>query len=263
MKPHLLALLLTALSASLFAQSPEGCKLEDQLNELFYAAKKSYGERDFILRNALAPTEGSCLSEGDEVSTAYLQYLLTHFAPYHKDAQLLALNDSTAIQAAFIASLEADSLFMALIREIDTRRTAGADAQDTVDMNEMLDYAVKYFSILGLTPEGHYRGKICAGINGITETEAERHPHLEAFCFSSILENMGDETHSMYPVFVNGIRRLYTLQLGLDEEDRLLRAQGAMYMYMQGQPELRALLRMEYEKKKAYLPFLLKEEEGE
>ena len=257
MLKRLVFLFFIAFNTAVLAQSAEVCLLSDHLNELFYAAKKSHGERDFLMRKAMAPAKGSCLSEGDEVSTAYLQYLLTHFAPYDEDEQLLALDDSTTIQAAFIASLEADSVFMELMADLDARRYDSNATRDTLSLNEILDYAVKYFSIIGLTPEGHYRGKVCAGINGITETEAERNPHIEAFCFSSILENMGNETHSMYPVFVNGIRRLYTLNLGLDEEDRLLRAQGAMYMFMREQPELTALLKMEYSEKRHFLPFVL------
>lgn len=257
MLKRLVFLFFIAFNTSVLAQSAEVCLLSDHLNELFYAAKKHHGDQRFLLRKAIPPQEGNCLHENAPVNTAYLQYLLTHFAPYEDEDQLLSMDDSTAIQAAFIASLEADSVFMELMADLDARRYDSNATRDTLSLNEILDYAVKYFSIIGLTPEGHYRGKVCAGINGITETEAERNPHIEAFCFSSILENMGNETHSMYPVFVNGIRRLYTLNLGLDEEERLLRAQGAMYMFMREQPELTALLKMEYGEKRHFLPFVL------
>ena len=61
----------------------------------------------------------------------------------------------------------------------------------------------------------------------------------------------------MYNEFVKGIKELYKINLGIENDDRLLRAQGAMYMFMRNNEILKELLLFEYENKKEYLPFVL------
>jgi hypothetical protein len=61
----------------------------------------------------------------------------------------------------------------------------------------------------------------------------------------------------MYGEFVKAIRELYTLNLGVDTDDRLLRAQGAMFILMKNSEVLQDLLELEYEKRSANLPFVL------
>ena len=131
--------------------------------------------------------------------------------------------------------------------------------QDTVTLDEMLNIAVKYFNIKGITEAGAYEGKVCGGINGIKQTEEIRHPHLEAFCFNTILNNYNGDKFNMYDEFVNGIKEVYKMNLGLENEERIFRAQGAMYMFMRNNEKLKELLIYEYERKKKYLPFILKE----
>ena len=52
-------------------------------------------------------------------------------------------------------------------------------------------------------------------------------------------------------------KELYKINLGIENDDRLLRAQGAMYMFMRNNEILKELLLFEYENKKEYLPFVL------
>ena len=61
----------------------------------------------------------------------------------------------------------------------------------------------------------------------------------------------------LYNEFVNGIKALYTLNLGIDANQRLLRAQGAMFMYMRNNEILKKALLATYRKKKDFLPFVL------
>jgi hypothetical protein len=61
----------------------------------------------------------------------------------------------------------------------------------------------------------------------------------------------------MYDEFVNAIKELYKINLGVDKEERLLRARGAVFMYMFHNQKLRDMLLYEYENKKEHLPFVL------
>lgn len=56
--------------------------------------------------------------------------------------------------------------------------------------------------------------------------------------------------------FISAIYELYNLVLGVETEERLLRAQGVMFSLMRNNEKLRKLLLLEYEKKKDYLPFV-------
>lgn len=124
-------------------------------------------------------------------------------------------------------------------------------------MDKLLNVAVKYFSIMRLTDEGYYVGKVCVGLNDIKKTESERKPFTEAFSFSSILKHYQSEEYSMYDEFVKAIKELYKVNLGIDKNEKLLRAQGAIFLLMRNNENLKKMLKSEYEKQKDYLPFIL------
>jgi len=58
---------------------------------------------------------------------------------------------------------------------------------------------------------------------------------------------------------VKSAKQLYKINLGIDENERLLRAQGAMYFLMRNDKNLKKMLRHEYEVNKENLPFILKD----
>ncbi len=89
--------------------------------------------------------------------------------------------------------------------------------------------------------------------------ENERKPFIEAFCFSSILKHYQSEEFSMYDEFVKSIKELYKVNLATDKDEKLLRAQGAMFILMRNNENLKKMLMKEYEKNKEFLPFILTE----
>ncbi len=143
--------------------------------------------------------------------------------------------------------------------EYVTKTVEKRTPKDTVTFDNLLNIAVKYFSIMKLTDEGHYVGKVCVGLNDIKKTENERKPFIEAFCFSSILKHYQSEEFSMYDEFVKSIKELYKVNLGIDKDEKLLRAQGAMFILMRNNENLKKMLMKEYEKNKEFLPFILTE----
>ncbi|HLW39886.1 MAG TPA: hypothetical protein VKX31_05815 [Brumimicrobium sp.] len=131
--------------------------------------------------------------------------------------------------------------------------------KDTVTMNELLNIAVKYFSISRVTKEGDYVGRVCVGLNDIKSTEDVRKPYLEAFAFSSIMKHYQSDEYSLRIEFTNAMKELYAVNLGIDLEERFLRAQGAMFFLMRNNNVLKEVLISEYEKQKKYFPFVLTE----
>ncbi|MEX2594527.1 MAG: hypothetical protein WD426_17285 [Anditalea sp.] len=75
--------------------------------------------------------------------------------------------------------------------------------------------------------------------------------------FSSILKNYKGKEFSMNKEFGNSLKELYKVNLGIDPEEKLLRAQGAMYFLMRNNNNLKLMIKSEYERNKNYLPFVL------
>lgn len=255
MKTSLFFFILFAINSNFFGQS---CgSIRSQYDQVFQIKKEKYGDQEYLRKMVNSLEDHHRLAGLVNNNKLYLSYLLTNFSDGENHQQLLELDNQKRLQEKFINSLEEDSLFNATLFKISEKSLNPAFVPDTVSIDDVLNVAVKFFNIKGITKEGHYAGKVCSGINGITETLPERQPHLEAFSFSTILQNMKEEEENMHDIFVNAIHELYKLDLGVEKEDRLLRAQGIMFSLMRNNAELRDLLLSEYEKKKEYLPFVI------
>ena len=256
MKRLLLILSIGLITVNSFSQN--NCNIEEQYQKIFKIEKQKYGEREYLVKTVNRVDSNSCFSDLVNNNGQYIDYLRTHFSDKSNYKELMNINDTIELQNEFIKSLENDSTFNVVMNKL-TEKITNKDQYipDTISMNELLNIAVKYFSIIRITEKGYYSGKICTGINGLKQTEKIRKPQVEAFCFTTIFNNYRGEQFNMYNEFVKGIKELYKINLGIDDDDRLLRAQGAMYMFMRSNEKLRELLISEYENKKKYLPFIL------
>ena len=172
--------------------------------DLFTISKEKYGEKEYLLSQVKELPKSHPLAESVNNNKVFLQYWLSNFVDSKVYEELELMEDEEQLKEEFIISLENDSLFNPLM----------------LTYIEILNVAVKYFNILGITENGSYKGKICAGLNGITATLPKRQPELEAFCFSAILENMEGEEFHMYNEFVAAIRELYKQDLGVERAHR-------------------------------------------
>ncbi len=256
MRRLLLILTIGLIAVNLFSQT--NCKTKNEYHKIFKIEKKKYEEREYLIQSVNEIDSNSCFSGLVNNNREYIDYLRTHFSDDSNYEKLLAISDTIELQNEFIKSLENDSLFNSEMEKLTKKITDKSNyVPDTVSMDELLNIAVKYFLIMEISEDGYYVGKVCTGINGLADTENERNPHVEAFCFSTIVNNYQGEQFNMYNEFVKGIQELYTIHLGIEDSDRLLRAQGAMYMFMRNNETLKELLLLEYENKKEYLPFVL------
>jgi hypothetical protein len=253
----LLILMMSFYSVSLFSQTD--CQVENEYGNIFKIEKLKYGQREILLKTVNEIDPNSCFSELINNNSQYIDYLKTNFSDNSNYEKLLSITDTVELQKEYINSLENDSLFNRVMQELvdryDNRLTY---IPDTISVDELLNIAVKYFSISKINQDGYYVGKVCTGINGLEQTESVRKPQIEAFCYSTLLNNYRGERFNLYDEFVKAIKELYKVNLGVESEDRLLRAQGAMYMLMRNNEKLKELLLSEYEVKKDYLPFVIK-----
>ncbi len=258
MKKIIVLIALALCANNCFAQ--KSCNLQNEYAAIFTAEKVTYGEREFLDKKINKLKKGDCFEILFSNNLEYINYLLSNFWDYSKDAELLKNTTSESLQNAFINAMKQDTTFNNVMNKFCQPTTnKAAFIPDTFSTNYLVNIAVKFFSIIGIDKDGYYEAKVCAGINDIKKTEEVRKPQLEAFCFSTIFSNYQGAKYNMYNEMVNGVKECYKLHLGIDTKDRLLRAQGAMYMAMRNNKPLKEMLMEEYENKKQYLPFVIKE----
>lgn len=256
MKKHIfLSLILFLVSIQGHAQKP--CEINTHYEEFISVSKSVFNERSFLIKKIIEVPEKSCFSGLVNNNLQFMDYLLTNFSSNANYKNLLEFKDSIALKNGFFADLRNDSLFTAVMSELVSKTIDKKVAKDSLSMDQLLNVAVKYFSIQKITDEGYYSGKVCVGLNDIKKTESDRKPFVEAFAFSSILKHYQSEEYNMYDEFVKVITELYKVNLGLDKTEKLLRAQGAVFLLMRNNDNLKKMLKSEYEKRKAFLPFVL------
>lgn len=238
--------------------SPAQCDIIASYGDFITIEKANYKGRDYLTKKAINPPEGHCLSALIDSNLSYINYLITNFTDNRSYGQLLAIDDSASLQTTYIQQLQQDTIFNGVMEQL-TNGTIHKRDKETYSTDEILNIAVKYFSIPSLQGE-NYTGKICAGINDIKSTEKYRSPQLEAFCFSSIIACVRKPGNKLIQEFTSEVKELYKVNLGVDANERLLRAQGALFMAMRSNTYLRTMLKEAYELKKEQLPFVWADE---
>jgi hypothetical protein len=244
-----------AFSSYLFSQTK--CDIKNYYDEFIKTQKFKHNDKEYLVTQIVETKNTGCFSNLVNSNRMYIDYLLTNFSSHSNYQDLLSIPDSLTLQKIYITQLQEDSLFNSVMLDLVAKTIEKQLPKDTISMNRLLNTAVKYFSILRINEEGYYVGKVCVGLNLIEKTEKDRRPQIEAFSFSSILKHYQSEEFSMYDEFVKAIKELNKVNLGIDKEERLLRAQGAMFLLMKNNVNLRKMLKSEYEKNKDNLPFVL------
>ena len=251
----LTTIILTFISIQGFGQKQ--CVIKNHYEDFISIQKSFYNENAYLIKIVVETNKKSCFSDLVNNNPMFIDYILTNFSSNENYQNLLELTDSIAIRNKYFKDLRKDSLFNSVMTDLVSKTIDRKIPKDTISMDKLLNVAVKYFSIIRLTDEGHYVGKVCVGLNDIKKTESERKPFIEAFSFSSILKHYQSEEYSMNDEFVKAIKELYKVNLGIDKNEQLLRAQGAMFLIMRNNENLKKMLKSEYEKQKDYLPFIL------
>jgi hypothetical protein len=251
----LTTIILTLITIQGYGQ--KHCEIKTNYEDFISVEKSVYNEKAYFIKRVIETDKKSCFSELVNNNPMFIDYILTNFSSNANYQNLLELTDSIAMKNKYFDDLRKDSLFNSVMTDLVYKSIDKKTPKDTVSIDKLLNVAVKYFSMMRLTDEGHYVGKVCVGLNDIRKTESERKPFIEAFSFSSILKHYKSEDYSMYDEFVKAIKELYKVNLGIDKNEKLLRAQGAIFLLMRNNENLKKMLKAEYKKQEDYLPFIL------
>ena len=254
----LTTIILTLITIQGYGQKQ--CDIKTHYEDFISVQKSIYNEKAYLTKRVIETQKKSCFSDLVNNNPMFIDYLLTNFSSNANYQNLLDLPDSIAIRNRYFNDIKEDSLFNSVMTELVSKSIDKKTPKDTITMDKLLNIAVKYFSIMKINEQGAYVGKVCVGLNDIKKTEIERKPFVEAFCFSSIFKHYQSDEFSMYDEFVKAIKELYKVNLGIDKDEKLFRAQGAMFLLMRNNENLKRMLRTEYDRQKEYLPFILADE---
>lgn len=248
-------IMLVLCVTTIFAQTE--CPIYNYYGDFLKIEKVKHGDSEDVRKSVNRIKTDCCAKDLVNNNILYIDYFLTHFLTRKNYSDLESIKDSLELQLMFEKKLVNDSLFNSLMIEFADKTINNKLEKDSVGIDYVLNIAVKYFAILRITDEGNFSTSICTGFNLIKQTEPERNPHIEAFAFSSVIKNLNSEKYNLYSDFVSFVKNIYKLNLGTEKNDRLLRAQGAIFMAMRENSKLRQMLIDEYNEKKEFLPFIL------
>lgn len=260
-----LLLVLTLLTFTILSYSQTNCDIKEHFGDFIKIkkVKNRTGNSEYLIKRVVKVDGKECFADLVNIGLenngkyGYISYLLTNFSSDSNYQYLLTISDSVALQTEYIKSLKEDSLFNSVISDLVSKTIYKSKPKDTISLDKLLNIAVKYFYIWFINDEGSYVGKVCGGLNSIKKTEKVRQPQIEAFCFISIYMNYEGKKYNMHEEFIKALKELNKVQLGIDLEERLLRAQGAMFLLMKNNKNLQNMLISEYNKNKNNLPFVL------
>ncbi|MCS7035841.1 MAG: hypothetical protein RMJ33_04265 [Saprospiraceae bacterium] len=256
-KSILNAIILTIIAIQGHGQKP--CDIINHYEDFISIKKSTFNHEVYLTVRAHKTQKEICFSGLVNNNPLFIDYLLINFASRTNSKNLLEFTDSIEIKDRYFNSLKRDSAFNAIMVDLVNKTIDNKTPKEIVSMEKLLNVAVKYFSIVGFNEEGNYIGRVCIGLNEVEKTEIERQPFLEAFSFSSILKHCNSEEYDICGEFSKAIQELYKVNLGVNEDEKLSRAQGVIFILMANNENLKKMLRSEYEKQKKYLPFLLEE----
>jgi hypothetical protein len=234
------------------------CDIKEHYEDFIFVRKENYNGKVFLIVMNKETDKKNCFTNIVN-NKLYIDYLLKNYstAPNYDDYD--KIQDSITLQKEFIKNLKEDTTFNSVMTDLISKTAEKSKMKDSISMNKLLDIAVKFFAIYKLNDQGRYIGKVCVGMNLIKQTEKVKMPQVEAFCFTAIFNNYQGEVFDLHNEFVNAMKELYKINLGTDNNEKLLRAQGAMFFLMRNNEILKKVLISEYEKNKENLPFILKE----
>ncbi|MEO0273162.1 MAG: hypothetical protein ABIM30_08770 [candidate division WOR-3 bacterium] len=218
---------------------------------------KQHKGKGYLTTSVIPLPEENCAASIVNSYPLLIDYLLAHFSSPTNKEDLINLGDEQVIRQKYVERLQKDSTFTSIMDELVRKTIDKTLPLDTVKIDELVNIAVKFFQITDVQEDRYYTGKICVGINGILQTEERRVPFIEAFAFSVIMSHLTGIEYNVYSEFSSIIREISKVNLGIDQKERVLRAQGATYVLMSRSELLKKALLAEYARGANVLPFIL------
>lgn len=188
---------------------------------------------------------------------SYIGYLFTNFKDKSNRPGLLKIdvNNRENTMNTYRENLKKDSLFTATLDEIYINSELEIDKKPTYSFERVMDIASNFVMIDKLTNQGNYGVKICTGINSLEKTQLNRNVGIEAFCFNAIYSYFQKNKSTFSDLVKEQIVTISKLELGVDEQERILRAQGALMILLFNNERFREIILNAYKEHQEIFPF--------
>lgn len=135
-----------------------------------------------------------------------------------------------------------------------------ASSKQEITLSEFKAMAVRNILPLKYSDKGQIMYKICVAGEGFIDYDA-RNAVLEAFTFDTVMNALKND--SLKAIIDKPVHVIKELNLSNDIDTAVKRAQGVFWALLFIDAEFQKLLMDEYQKKKAYLPFIVIEDTEE
>lgn len=252
---HLLPLLQAQTTISLD-------EVKGKYGEFIIAYKKTAVGRTYIDKKVVEPTNDTLLASFVSNNRNLIELVTTNYLSVSSD-ELVNIKDSLKLQAKFAALIKEDALvnkyflpFLCAYYQSSGYTVEGwKTAKPVYSFDEMIDVAIKFFELKDIDSRGNFKTRIGISEDGLVKTLDQRKPLLEIYCLNVIKK----QNYQAYQALNKARKAAEKLQLGLNESDRLLRAEGAIYALISQDERFRALLKAAYDKNATTLPFIINE----
>jgi PAS domain-containing protein len=208
---------------------------------------------------------GNPLADFERDNGFFLTYLMGNAISFDRTDILEAEVPIEERKRSFYSALRNDqrfseALFTAFGRYLESKGgvLVGWDLADgvrSVTEQKLQRLAVRFFYPDAVSEDGRLTGHICVGLNGLEDFDWDRDVLIEAFVYSTIFRALREEKYGLAEEFRTALEAADNLALSVDEETRIVRAQGAVWTILARNDNIRKMLRESYEPRKAYVSF--------
>ena len=259
MKKITLLFILFLCSQNIFLQA--NCDITQYYDDFIKITRYEWEGETYLNFTTLDSIETEkCYSE--IFTTRYIDYLRFNFFSGRREV-FTALNevkDTESIenmQKILINKLENDANFNNVMMELVDKTVNNKIPKDTITVQFLMNIASKFFKVIGVDAENRYLIKFCVGDHGNGDTEINRNPQVEAFAWGYTANKFGSPEVVKIRTDMRTELNSINLGIGINNEEGILRAQGALYYIMSKNEDYKNFLLAEYQANKDILPFVI------
>lgn len=189
---------------------------------------------------------------------SYINYIFYNFKDESsKFKGVIDINQKEIVFELHRERLKNDTLFVNTLQRISDNSIKKIQDKPSYDLDVVMDIATKFVKITGINEQGNYTLKVCVGVNDLEQTQVKRYADIEAFCFVSVFNAYLNKENPLKDEIIREFHKIVPLSMGIEKEERILRAQGALMVLMYQNESFKQALLKEYEDKKDILPFTI------
>ena len=260
MKKISLLLILFFYLQNIFLQA--NCDITQYYDDFIKVAKNEWEGKTYLDFKVLDSLETKKCYNKLLTNSWYIEYLMLNFSSNRETHKYLhEIKDTASIeymQKILIQRLQQDTKFNTVMMDFVDKTINEKTLKDTITVKFLMNIASKYFKVVGFNEENNrYLVKFCVGIHGIEDTELKRNPFVEAFAWAYTANKFGSPEIVKIRQDMHQELNSINLGIGVNNEEGILRAQGALYYIMSKNKDYEKFLLEEYQANKDILPFVI------